>query len=371
MTAELFVDIGLVSGILLCVLIALGQMLMEKKDRKNYLLIATVLLIAVYQFSISFYLFSGLKHWYSLFPYVYVGGKFSLYAAIPMTYLFFRALPEKDFVFTPKALLHLIIPAAAAVILIVFGSFPENPGGDPRHYKDFLHDTLPVFHIVSVASSIMAIVYFTLVILFYINLYRRSKVELKKNLTVIIIFLLIPIFVLIAYIFFDNSIEALYNVIKLRFTLLTIYLFLLSYRYPFLMNIIKLEAYREYYLNSRLKDVEADKIIDSLEELMEEEKLYTDTGLNIKKVSGRLGIPAIKLSEVLNTRQYKTFSTYINEKRISYASELLKTEQEMTVLEIALDSGFNTISNFNATFKRLIGKTPTQYRKMNTGVTVK
>lgn len=53
---------------------------------------------------------------------------------------------------------------------------------------------------------------------------------------------------------------------------------------------------------------------------------------------------------------------YITRKRINLAISLLKDEGR-SVLEIALQSGFNNAANFNRTFKQLTGYSPSEYRK--------
>jgi len=59
-----------------------------------------------------------------------------------------------------------------------------------------------------------------------------------------------------------------------------------------------------------------------------------------------------------------TFIAYITKKRIGDAVRML-VETEMSVSEIAIKSGFETISYFNKRFLQHMGVTPTEYRKMN------
>jgi len=57
-----------------------------------------------------------------------------------------------------------------------------------------------------------------------------------------------------------------------------------------------------------------------------------------------------------------TFLTHVNEYRISHAQRLLVTTDQK-VLQIALASGFNSLSRFNAVFKKACGCTPREYRR--------
>ena len=50
------------------------------------------------------------------------------------------------------------------------------------------------------------------------------------------------------------------------------------------------------------------------------------------------------------------------ELKINYACSLLRSTN-FTVLEIAMMASFNNLSNFNMTFKKITGKTPSEYKK--------
>jgi AraC-like DNA-binding protein/mannose-6-phosphate isomerase-like protein (cupin superfamily) len=56
----------------------------------------------------------------------------------------------------------------------------------------------------------------------------------------------------------------------------------------------------------------------------------------------------------------KSLSEYVTDMRISYACKLI-TEGKLSVSQVCFESGFNNLSNFNRTFKRITGFTPTGY----------
>jgi AraC-like DNA-binding protein len=56
----------------------------------------------------------------------------------------------------------------------------------------------------------------------------------------------------------------------------------------------------------------------------------------------------------------KSLSGFVNDMRISYACRLL-IEAKMSVSQICFESGFNNLSNFNRTFKKHTGFTPSDY----------
>lgn len=53
---------------------------------------------------------------------------------------------------------------------------------------------------------------------------------------------------------------------------------------------------------------------------------------------------------------------YINSRRIEAAVQLLKNDNNLNIIEIAAQCGFNNTANFNKAFKKTLGTTPTEYR---------
>jgi AraC-like DNA-binding protein len=96
--------------------------------------------------------------------------------------------------------------------------------------------------------------------------------------------------------------------------------------------------------------------------LMEDERLYLNSELSLDDLARRVSLSTHQLSELINIHLGNNFASYVNSFRIERAKELLSGSPEMTVIEVAYGSGFNSKSAFNATFRNLTGKTPTEYR---------
>lgn len=65
-------------------------------------------------------------------------------------------------------------------------------------------------------------------------------------------------------------------------------------------------------------------------------------------------------------RTNKTFFRFLIEVRIEHVCQLLLNHTDMTIVEAANTSGFNSISNFNRKFKEIKGINPTEYlRQLN------
>ena len=59
-------------------------------------------------------------------------------------------------------------------------------------------------------------------------------------------------------------------------------------------------------------------------------------------------------------RTRKTYTNFLNEVRISHACKLL-IANESSIQDICFQTGFSNLSNFNRIFKKVTGKTPSQY----------
>lgn len=88
--------------------------------------------------------------------------------------------------------------------------------------------------------------------------------------------------------------------------------------------------------------------------------------LKLKQVSELFGMNTTAFCRYFKTKTSKTFIEYIQELRIGYACQLL-TQHEISIKEVAFESGFNHLSYFNRAFKRIKGITPSAYIQQISG----
>ena len=111
-------------------------------------------------------------------------------------------------------------------------------------------------------------------------------------------------------------------------------------------------------------DAEAHKaVLQVFERLMNEQRLYLDANLTLDRVARRAGIPARQISAAINAVHGRNVSQVVNEYRVAEAQRLLASTSH-SVLEILLDAGFQTKSNFNREFQRVAGVSPSEYRAL-------
>lgn len=110
---------------------------------------------------------------------------------------------------------------------------------------------------------------------------------------------------------------------------------------------------------------EAETYEKELLHLINSKKIYLDTQLNEKKLADAMGIHSYVLSRLLNEHLGKSFSEFINEKRVEEAQRILgaKENRNLTIFAVAMDSGFRSESVFYVNFKKITGYTPAQFKK--------
>jgi AraC-like DNA-binding protein len=109
----------------------------------------------------------------------------------------------------------------------------------------------------------------------------------------------------------------------------------------------------------------ADIIKYKLEELMKEQKPFLKPGYNIKDLANDMQMPSYQVSYFLNRSLQVNFNDYLNYFRIKYCEDLIKknTETKLSLQGLALKCGFHNRNTFTTAFKKVTGKTPSEYAK--------
>ncbi len=84
--------------------------------------------------------------------------------------------------------------------------------------------------------------------------------------------------------------------------------------------------------------------------------------ITLKDISNYVGFSEYYFSRLFKDVTGQNFLNYLNSYRARQAEKLLK-HSEKPILEIALESGFNSLATFNRTFRKIRGCSPTFYRK--------
>jgi len=130
-----------------------------------------------------------------------------------------------------------------------------------------------------------------------------------------------------------------------------------------IINSLKTTDETDDDINASLREIDIDKVSANLDNLMEKQKLYRIEDLTLNMLAQELDIPAHHLSKILNEKLNVNFSKYINRYRIEEAKLLLISETEMSVIDIAYEAGFSSLSTFYSAFLKFTGISPAKYRK--------
>ncbi len=111
------------------------------------------------------------------------------------------------------------------------------------------------------------------------------------------------------------------------------------------------------------EDIET-QLGEKLELLMNKDEVWKNPHLSLVDLALMIGTNRTYLSNYLNSTQNKTFYDYVNSYRIEAALRMMHGKGGAnTMVEIAENSGFNSISTFRRVFSRVTGCSFAEYRQ--------
>ncbi len=107
----------------------------------------------------------------------------------------------------------------------------------------------------------------------------------------------------------------------------------------------------------------AEAAIKAIINLMEREKPYLHPDLNLSELANQAGLTRGQLSEIINSGFQMNFNDFVNSYRVNAFKGMLKEgkHEQLSLLGIAYECGFNSKATFNRVFKKLTNFSPTQY----------
>ena len=98
-----------------------------------------------------------------------------------------------------------------------------------------------------------------------------------------------------------------------------------------------------------------------IEEFFKTSKAYLNPSFTQAQLAERLNLSRSTLSQLFNGEMGVTFSDYLNDKRIAHACELLESNPDIPVTQLAEEVGYRSRTTFYNHFKRVKGCTPKEY----------
>ncbi len=175
--------------------------------------------------------------------------------------------------------------------------------------------------------------------------------------------------------FNEKEMILLYDVYTLSF--LGLYLFGLAFvavRHTDLFSSVKSHAQNpakfvaSNTVIAETSQLDADNYVADQRQLLttiSDKEPYLDPLLTLDKLSEISGIPSYRLTKLLKIKMNSSFYEFINTHRVAKVKELLKEgrAEQLSILGVAEESGFNSKASFNRIFKKATGLTPSAYLK--------
>ena len=206
-----------------------------------------------------------------------------------------------------------------------------------------------------------------------IRLFSSNTIQIDLKWLELII---LAIFILIIFIGSYNLlfVEADLNLFANSVSLLIIYFIAynsLKQKEIFLLDehelklIMSSEEQTETTKRKVISDGELTSLKEHLIKLMDDEKPYLDSELSLTQLAQLMNVTPHQLSYLINVSFEENFFWFVNRYRVQRVKELLLDEQNdnKTILGIAFDSGFNSKTSFNTTFKKICRQTPSEFKK--------
>lgn len=111
----------------------------------------------------------------------------------------------------------------------------------------------------------------------------------------------------------------------------------------------------------------SNEIYLKLDTLINDEKVYRNPGMSLDLLASMVGTNRTYLSQTIKQKTGMTYSSYINELRMSDAIEQLSSSSSSDIVKtVAASVGFENSSNFYRLFKKKVGVSPAVFRQQAT-----
>ncbi len=134
----------------------------------------------------------------------------------------------------------------------------------------------------------------------------------------------------------------------------------LSYRPQTLLS----PASRQRYANKQLSQACTAAFLSRLTDCMEQQQVFRNGELKLEELAERTAMTPHELSQLINETCGMNFADFVNRYRVEELKRALQNSNrvQMSILDLALASGFNSKTAMNRVFKKQTGMTPSDFR---------
>lgn len=300
--------------------------------------------------------------------------KFSVYLKAPMLYLYTRSLVYSDYRFTWREALHLLpLFLAPLYLMLLYHSLGSERVSLAIHDYQVLFNN-PYFQGHLWARNVMYVFYgamsYYLLVVYRERLQQNysniDKIEHSWLRLLIVGFIAIWVWNFAGYLL-DLFLEPIWlpdtmGIIGNYFN----FIFINALVLHSLIHSTGFQGVQSRIETKRTSDPEAidQRHIAILIKAMEEDKIYLEPEITLEQLADRVSLPPRQVSTIINRHFKKNFFEFVNHYRVEQAKALLmQPDQQVSILDVMADAGFNSKSAFNRYFKKFVNMTPTEYRE--------
>lgn len=119
------------------------------------------------------------------------------------------------------------------------------------------------------------------------------------------------------------------------------------------------------FINSMYQPAKFDKLeADRLNKIFHHTLTNFHRQISLSEIASIANLSAKSFCRYFKSKTKKTYYNFLLEVRVTHACNLL-LEKDMTIYEVCYESGFNNLSNFNRYFKKIMNKTPFEFKKVH------
>jgi AraC-like DNA-binding protein len=120
------------------------------------------------------------------------------------------------------------------------------------------------------------------------------------------------------------------------------------------------------YRKSSLNETEKQRILATIVKEFEKGNYFTENLASLENLAKKIGVSKHHVSQVINEKLGKNFYELLASYRIEKAKSILTEDKasRLTIEEVSEMVGYNSKTAFNNSFRKLTGKTPSEFRKL-------
>lgn len=317
--------------------------------------------------------------WYRAAPRLFGYSMSAMFAYGPLFYLYIAATTRASLSWKRVHWLHFL-PALLSLLLNL--SWLRLPAAIKAEIlSDFINGQLPVRPF-DAALSLLQILHFALYIYLAYRMARKAgaipeasslQVPMQGRLrwlnALVVLFSLI---LLASAMLFSWNLSQGHYAAKANFVFTIItsaILYFIAYKLMLRPELVT-PGFSRKYQSVRFEDGEEQALLSQLQRQMDEKKPFTDPGLKLDVLAKQLDISPHQLSRLINGHYGKSFSDFVNQYRVEEFIRRLNDPSyaNYSLYGLALEVGFNSKSAFNAAFKKIKGRPPSEFKGRNEGM---